>query len=93
MPEEPAQNKPTVVYSPLRIDWRNVVAGSVIGVLMLAIITTALYFYDPDATPVPSVEIKTGTNSSQIATPSSEATPSAKTATQSSQTATPSSSN
>jgi hypothetical protein len=81
MPDEAAQaGKPKVVYSPLRINLKNVIFGAVIGLLIVAIGVFALSYYNPNATPVPRVEIKKGTPSAKTATPSSQ------TATSSSQT-------
>ena len=79
--------KPTVVYSPLRLNWKNVVAGTVIALLIVAIGVFALSYYNPDATPVPPVVIKSGTKSAKT----SKATSSAEKATSSAETATTSS--
>ncbi len=57
--------KPTVVYSPLRLNWKNVVAGSVIALLIVAIGVFAFSYYNPDATTVPPVVIKSGTQSAK----------------------------
>ena len=69
-------NKPTVIYSPLRLNWKNVAAGTVIGLLMVAIGVFSFTYYNPNATPIPPVVIKSGTKSAEI----SKATPSAETA-------------
>jgi len=74
--EQQTPQKPTVVYSPLRINWRNVVFGAIIGLLIVAIGVFAFSYYTPNATPVPSVEIKKGTPSAKTATQS--ATPPTK---------------
>lgn len=66
--------KPTVIYNPLRLNWKNVVAGTVIALLMVAIGVFSFTYYNPDATPVPPVVIKSGTKSAKVATKS--ATPS-----------------
>ena len=87
MPQDSAQeNKPSVVYSPLRINWRNVVLGAVIGLLIVATGVLAFSYYDPDASPVPKVEIRKGTPSAKTATPSSQASPSSTTTTSSAET-------
>lgn len=71
MPDEGQKpQKVTVVYSPLRINWRNVLLGGIIGLLIVAIGVFAFSYYTPNATPVPSVEIKKGTPSAKTATKS-----------------------
>ena len=76
--------KPTVIYSPLRLNWKNVVAGAVIGLLIVAIGVFSFTYYNPNATPVPPVVIKSGTQSAKA----SKATSSAEKATSSAETAT-----
>ena len=65
-------NKPTVVYSPLRLNWKNVIAGSVIGLLIVAIGVFAFSYYNPNATPVYPVEIKKASPSAKVATSSAQ---------------------
>lgn len=76
--------KPTVVYSPLRLNWKNVVAGTVIALLIVAIGVFSFTYYNPGATPISPIEIKSGTQSAKT----SKATPSAEKATSSAETAT-----
>ena len=64
--------KPTVVYSPLRLNWKNVIAGTVIALLIVAIGVFSFSYYNPEATPVPPINIKSGTKSAKVATKSSE---------------------
>ena len=66
--------KPTVIYNPLRLNWKNVAAGTVIALLMVAIGVFSFTYYNPNATPVPPVVIKSGTQSAKT----SKATPSAE---------------
>ena len=65
--------KPTVVYSPLRLNWKNVVAGAVIGLLIVAIGVFSFTYYNPNATPVPPVVIKSGTKSAKLSKASASA--------------------
>ncbi|HEX7456454.1 MAG TPA: hypothetical protein VF303_03235 [Candidatus Nanoarchaeia archaeon] len=70
--------KPTAIYSnPLRIGWRNVILGAIIGFLALTIALLAISYYRTGATPIPPVVIKKASPSAQIATPSATATESA----------------
>lgn len=79
MPKEDAvfkPPKPSVVYiTPMRLRWRNVILGSVIGAIIIAILVTAAssIFSEPVQTPV-FVTNKNSSPSAKISTTSAKPT-------------------
>jgi hypothetical protein len=75
--------KPTVVYTtPLRLRWRNVILGAIIGALVIAVLAGAYFLYNQYGQDVLPNNLfqKTSSPSAKTASPSATpATPSAQT--------------